>query len=98
MTHFILHFAALPIGKIIKYKNTLFIIYYFLKCYKVKRILISFTCFSEYIFACQIIAIDSAGVVKLAWRFLNNGLRREKNLPSDLRTTKAQISLRIRAD
>ena len=43
---FILHFAELHIGSSIRYENTLFK-YYFLKCYIVKRNLISFDCFSE---------------------------------------------------
>ena len=43
--NFILHFADLHIG----YENTLFG-NYFIKCYKAKIILISFNCFSEYIY------------------------------------------------
>ena len=46
--NFIMHFAELHIGSIIRYENTLFG-NYFLKCYIIKRILISFNCFSEYI-------------------------------------------------
>ena len=48
MTHkFLLHFAELQIGCSIKYKNTLFG-NCFLKCNKVKRMLMSFNWFSEY--------------------------------------------------
>ena len=46
--NFILHFAELHIGSSTRYENTLFK-NYFLKCYTVKRNLISFNCFSEYI-------------------------------------------------
>ena len=45
--HFILHFAELHIDSSIRYENTLFG-NNFLKFYIVKRILISFNCFSEY--------------------------------------------------
>ena len=44
--NFILHFAVFHIGSSIRYENTLFK-YCFLKCYIVKRNLISFN-FSEY--------------------------------------------------
>ena len=44
--NFILYFAELHIGSSIRYENILVGIY-FLKCYIVKRILISFNCFSE---------------------------------------------------
>ena len=44
-----LDFDVLYNGSSSKYKITLFE-NYFLKCYKVKRILISFNCFSEYIY------------------------------------------------
>ena len=46
--NFILHFAEMHIGSAIRNENTLFG-NYFLKCFIVKRILISFNCFSEYI-------------------------------------------------
>ena len=48
--NFNLHFAELQIGGSIKNKNALFG-KYFLNCKKVKIILVSFNCFSEYIFA-----------------------------------------------
>ena len=43
-----MHVAELHIGSFIRYEHSLFG-NYFLKCYIVKRILISFICFSEYI-------------------------------------------------
>ena len=46
--NFILHSAELHIGSSIRYLNALYG-NYFLNCYIVKRILISFNCFSEYI-------------------------------------------------
>ena len=46
--NFILPFAELHIGSSIRYEKTL-LGNYFLKCYIVKRILVSFNCFSEYI-------------------------------------------------
>ena len=46
--NFILHFAELHIGSSIRYENTKMFGNYFLNCYVVKRILISFNCFSEY--------------------------------------------------
>ena len=46
--NFILHFAKMHIGSSIRYENTLFENYIF-NGYIVKRILISFNCFSEYI-------------------------------------------------
>ena len=45
--NFILQFAELHSGSSLRYKYSLFE-KYFLKCNKVKRILISFNCFSEY--------------------------------------------------
>ena len=48
MGHFILHSAELHIGSSIRYENALYV-NYFLDSYIVKRILISFNCFSEYI-------------------------------------------------
>ena len=45
--NFILHSAELHIGSSIRYENTLYG-NYFLNCYIVKIILISFNCFSEY--------------------------------------------------
>ena len=44
----ILHSTELHIGSFITYENALYG-NYFLNCYIVKRILISFNCFSEYI-------------------------------------------------
>ena len=46
--NFILHSAELHTGSSIRYQNALYG-NYFLNCYIVKRILISFNCFSEYI-------------------------------------------------
>ena len=46
--NFALHFSELHIGSSIRYENTLFENIFF-KCYIVKRNLISFNCFSEYI-------------------------------------------------
>ena len=46
--NFILHFAEWHIGSSIRYETTSFGNIFF-KCYIVKRILISFNCFSEYI-------------------------------------------------
>ena len=46
---FFLHFAELHICNSLRYENNL-LRNYFLKCYIVKIILISFNCFSEYIF------------------------------------------------
>ena len=43
-----LHFAELHLGSSIRYQNILFG-NYFLKCNRVKIILVSFNCFSEYI-------------------------------------------------
>ena len=48
--NFNLHFGELHSDNSINDKNNLFE-YYILKCYKVKRILISFNCFSEYIYS-----------------------------------------------
>ena len=45
---FFLHSAELHIGSSIRYENALYRNYFF-NCYIVKRILISFNCFSEYI-------------------------------------------------
>ena len=52
--NFILHFAELHIGSSISYENTLFR-NCFLKCYIVKIILISFNCFSEYIWKSSLV-------------------------------------------
>ena len=46
--NFILHSAELQIGSSIRYENALYG-NYFLNCYIVKRILISFYCFSEHV-------------------------------------------------
>ena len=61
--NFNLHFGELHSDNSINDKNNLFE-NYIPKCYKVKRILISFNCFSEYIFTDQFFTVDSA-VVKI---------------------------------
>ena len=60
--NFNLHFGELYSDKSINDKNNLFE-NYIPKCYKVKRILISFNCFSEYRLILQILA---KYVIKLA--------------------------------
>ena len=51
--NFNLHFGELHSNNSINDKNNLFE-NYIPKCYKVKRILISFNCFSEYILNCNV--------------------------------------------
>ena len=67
--NFILHFSELHIGSSIRYENPLFG-NYFLKCYIVKRILISFNCFSEYI--CFHFELEECGFEFMQTIFKNN--------------------------
>ena len=80
--NFNLHFGELHCDSSINDKNTLFE-NYIPKCYKVKRILISFNCFSEYTCITAVIAgADLAfSVVKLLSLYINIlhiGLDKEK--------------------
>ena len=58
--NFTLHFGELHSDNSINDKNNLFE-NYIPKCYKVKIIVISFNCFSEYIFSCYYISTLMAG-------------------------------------
>ena len=61
--NFILYFAELHSGNSIRYKITLFEKCN-LKCYKVKRISISFNCFSEYI---MVLSDQAKSGLESAW-------------------------------
>ena len=62
--HFILHSAELHIGSSIRYKNA-FYRNYFLKCYIVKIIFISFNCFSRYMPFMWLIYLFCVSMIKV---------------------------------
>ena len=66
------HFRELHSDNSINDKNNLFE-NYIPKCYKVKRILISFNCFSEYIISFAEIQVDKIYGPKLLWAEIDMG-------------------------